>query len=58
MSLEDIIFQIFASINNMVKVTDLALKNKSDFLSRCFWNVKSLEQVDKNQYISIFVMIN
>lgn len=26
MSLEDIIFQIFASINNTVKVTDLALK--------------------------------
>lgn len=26
MSLEGIIFQIFASINNTVKVTDLALK--------------------------------
>jgi hypothetical protein len=50
MSVKDIIFQIFASITNMIKVTGL------DFLERLilisiFWNVKSLEQMDKTHCI-------
>lgn len=32
MSVEDIIFQIFASITDMVKITDLTLKKKKGYL--------------------------